>query len=118
ESKVMRSSFTFSHTNLEDSDLQSPDKKRGVYTSRAALIRPHSFETLIAVRTLSPVHITCRICALLRVATTEAVVGLSLFSKTMNPKNVNSDSTCSRLTRWARRKFRVGTNLVAHAMTR
>lgn len=56
---------------------------------------PHSLATLMAVRMLSPVHMTVRMPASLKSVMTGVVVSFNLFSKTMKPRKLRLDSACS-----------------------
>lgn len=74
--------------------------KRGTKHGEPDLINPHSRATLMAVRMLSPVHITQRIPAVFSSEMTGVVVGFSLFSKMIKPRKTRSDSACSRVIFW------------------
>lgn len=77
-----------------------PSTKRGTKHGEPDLINPHSRATLMAVRMLSPVHITHRIPAVFSSEITGVVVGFSLFSKIIKPRKTRSDSACSRVIFW------------------
>lgn len=81
-------------------------------------MRPHSLATLMAVRMLSPVHITVRIPASLNSVITGVVVSFNLFSKTMKPRKLRPDSACSLGILCIFLQLKLGSYFAAQAITR
>lgn len=96
----------------------APVRKRGTKQCALRSIRLHSLATLIAVKILSPVHMTLRIPASLSSWITPAVLCLSLFSKIKKPTNSRSDSASERVIFCVLSQLNLARCLVAQAMTR
>ena len=96
----------------------APARKRGTKQCAERSIRLHSLATLIAVRILSPVHMTLRMPASLSSWITPDVVRLSLFSKMKKPTKTRSDSASERVIFCVLSQLSLARCLVAQAMTR
>ena len=94
-SSLCDSSSTLLQSSRAPSALPVPATNCGMKTLAECETRPHSRATEMAVRTLSPVTIRHARCAARSVCIFGAVPGLSLFSKTIKPRNCRSDSATS-----------------------
>lgn len=104
---------------VEKSNRQHrPSMKCGMKQSSSAPTILHSLATLIAVKMLSPVHITLRIPAVFNSEITWEVLGFSLFSNMMKPKNSRLLSASARASFWTFIQLSLRSYFVAHAITR